>query len=87
MKELGFDLTNGGELGGVKRPPGDLGAVKKTPGELGGVRKTPGELGGVKNTPESMLVDLSNVGFCSVSTSSSMLCFLCLTNDLFGTFN
>ena len=83
MKELGFDLTNCGELGVVKITPGELGGVKKTPGELGGVKKTPGELGGVKKTPESMLVDLSNI----VPLSSSVLCFLCLTNDLFGTFN
>ena len=67
MKELGFDLTNCGELGVVKI--------------------IPGELGGVKKTPESMLVDLSNVGSFFVSFSTSMLCFLCLTNDLFGTFN
>ena len=77
MKELGFDLTNCGELG----------VVKITPGELGGVKITPGELGGVKKTPESMLVDLSNFGFFFVSFSSSTLAFLCLTNDLLGTFN
>ena len=67
MKELGFDLTNCGEVGGVKITPGELGRVKKT--------------------PESMLVDLSNVSSFFVPLSSSVLCFLCLTNDLVGTFN